>query len=63
MIKKTILISSADSDVFCEKFLRAVNMLQDEGLTVDVKYHPVTQSDDGEYVVYTALLIGRTAIS
>ena len=59
MIKKTILISSADSDVFCERFLRAVNMLQAEGLTVDVKYHPVTQTDEGEYVVFTALVIGK----
>ena len=59
MIKKTIFISSADSDVFCEQFLRAVNMFQAEGLTVDVKYHPVTQTDEGEYVLFTALVIGK----
>lgn len=60
MIVKTAHITSASSQQFCEKYNEAVNMFQSEGLTVEVQYRPVNTRDECEYIVYTALIIGRT---
>ena len=59
MIVKSVHVSSASSTKFVEDYLTAVNMLQEEGLTVEVQYRPIMMHDESSYIVYSVLLIGR----
>ena len=59
MIVKSAHISSASSYEFCQRYDMVVNDFQKEGLKVEVQYAAVNTNDECEYVVYTALVIGR----
>lgn len=59
MIVKSAHITSASSYDFCERYNKVVNDFQHEGLTVEVQYQTVNTKDEHEYIVYTALVIGR----
>ena len=59
MIVKTAHISSVNRDIFCARMTEAIDNLQSEGLRVEVHYQPVNTKDECEYIVYTALLVGR----
>ncbi len=59
MIKKTIHITTANEQDFCNKILEAVKIMQEDKLKVEIQYQPVSTRDEYHYVVYTALLIVR----
>ena len=61
MIVKTAHITSASSMEFCERYNKVVNEFQSEGLTLEVQYQAVNTKDEYNYIVYTALIIGRKA--
>ena len=59
VIIKTAHVTSETSKGFVEMINEAVNMVQQEGLTVDIQYQPVPVKDRECRVIYTALVIGR----
>ena len=61
MIFKLKHIVSGSSSYFSECVKKAINELQNEGMTVEVQYSAVNTKDEYDYVVFTALLIGRKA--
>lgn len=61
MIIKSAHITSASSEEFCKRYSKVVNDFQSEGLTVEIQYQAVNTKDEYNYIVYTALIIGRKA--
>lgn len=59
MIVKSAHITSASSEEFCKRYNKVVNDFQSEGLTVEIQYQAVNTIDEYNYLVYTALIIGR----
>lgn len=59
MIEKVILLSSAEQSTFCRVVNQGIKNLQEEGLQVEIQYKPVMEHDEYNYVLYTAMLIGR----
>ena len=45
-----------DAKTFTDEITRAIKSMQEEGLTVEIQYHPVTL---GNSIVFTAFVIGR----
>ena len=57
-IVSTELVASADPEVFERNLQKSIFELQLE-CEVEVQFSTATEQDEGVYVVYSALLIGR----
>lgn len=58
MIAKNSIIANTDGKVFSEQLTEAIDIMQKEGLTVEVHYQVTAL---GNYsCVYSALLLGRS---
>lgn len=59
MIIKSALVSSHDSDTFLVRMSEAIRSFQEDGLTVEVQYHPLFIDTSRPSVLYSALIHGR----
>ena len=60
MIIQVIHIATADQSEFADEIKFAVAKMQNEcGLKVEVQYQTNTMTDESQYIVYSALVIGR----
>ena len=59
MIAKVAHISVASSCMFRDQCNNTIMDFQSDGLMVEVQYSAIKMFDEYEYVVYSALIIGR----
>ena len=60
MIIQVIHIATADRSEFADKIKFAVAKMQNEdGLKAEIQYQTSTMTDESQYIVYSALIIGR----
>lgn len=63
MIIKSAHVSSVDSDTFLVRMSEAIKAFQEEGLIVEIQYHPLAINTPRASVLYSALIHGRKEIN
>lgn len=59
MIIKTTHVSSPDPETFLERLSQSVRSFQEEGLKVEIQYHPISANGSRFTIFYDALVHGR----
>lgn len=59
MVQEVKILSSTEPLSLSRCIERASKELQDKRMYVEIQYKPVMEHDEYNYVVYTAMLIGR----